>query len=196
LLVFIDRNDSALDDLEQCLILSPKFAPAYSCRAAILYHRGDVSGALGNISKALSLRPDHNGDKHNRGVIFTALGKYRAAISDYLHVIEKDPQSGGTFNNLGWIYATARDPTIRDGLNAVKYAKKAVALGRTGAWLDTLAAAYAESGDFEQAVKTETEAYRISHPQNVRFKERIEFYRKKITYAHRFEERDVVEEDQ
>jgi len=64
------------------------------------------------------------------------------------------------FNSLAWILATSENSAIRDGSNAVVFAEKAVAATKhkTPAELDTLATAYAETGQFEKAVSTEQEA--------------------------------------
>jgi TPR repeat protein len=63
-------------------------------------------------------------------------------------------------NNLAWVLATSASPAIRDGSNAVVYAEKSVAAThRRIPWnLGTLAATYAEVGEFEKAVSTLQEA--------------------------------------
>jgi hypothetical protein len=63
-------------------------------------------------------------------------------------------------NDLAWLLATSSDLELRDASRAVTYAEKAVAgTGRTNAmYLDTLAAAYAETGNFTKAVATQKEA--------------------------------------
>ena len=75
-------------------------------------------------------------------------------------------RSGGTceaatpMNNLAWILSTCADASLRDGKRAVELATHACELtGRKNAWLlDTLAAAFAETGDFKAAVETQREA--------------------------------------
>ena len=71
-----------------------------------------------------------------------------------------------TLNGLAWPLATGPDPTFRDGTNAVTFAESAVAAtSRTNAsYLDTLAAAYAETGQFAKAIKIQQEA--IALPQS------------------------------
>ena len=63
-------------------------------------------------------------------------------------------------NALAWILATSQNSEIRDGSNAVVFAEKSVAATnrKTPADLDTLAAAYAENGQFEKAAATQQEA--------------------------------------
>ncbi|WP_051327519.1 tetratricopeptide repeat protein [Desulfatibacillum aliphaticivorans] len=67
-----------------------------------------------------------------------------------------------TYNDLAWAYATYPGDDVRDGAKAVEYAEKAVNLDRHAIYLDTLAAAYAEAGNFEKAVAAQEEAIAIS----------------------------------
>ena len=180
--MFLGQTESALADLSQCLDIDQDFAPAYSSRAGIYTRIGDYNRALEDISAALSLRPDNVDDLHNRAVVLTALERYGEAITEYLRVIELNPRSGGSYNNLAWLFATARDPGRRDGQKAIIYARKALEFGTNGSWMDTLAAAHAECGDFEKAVAVEIEAYRLSR-QNDHFRKRIEIYKRGKTYA-------------
>jgi tetratricopeptide (TPR) repeat protein len=180
--IFLGQPESALEDLSQCLEINQDFAPAYSSRAGIYSSMGDYHQALADISAALALRPDNADYLHNRAVVLTALQRYDEAIEAYLRVIELNPRSGGSYNNLGWLFATARDPGYRDCRKALLYARKALTFGRNGSWMDTLAAAYAECGDFEKAVSAEIEAYRLSR-SNDNFRQRIEMYKRCHTYA-------------
>ncbi len=177
------RLQAALKSLAQCLTLDPKFAPAYSTRAGIHVREGRPEEARRDIEKALVLRPDHVTDLHNRAVVRTALEMYDGAIEDYESVLRREPNSSGTLNNLAWLLATAKDPRVRDGARAVVNAEQAVRLKRLPAWLDTLAAAHAECGDFARATALVEEAFLRSNPPNERFRRRLELYRQGRTYA-------------
>ena len=177
------RLSSALENLERCLACDPGFAPAHSICAAVHLRQDRFEEALQDIDRALELRRGNAGDLHNRAVIWTALEKYDRAIEDYEAVLQIDPGSAGTLNNLAWVLVTAKDPRVRDGPRALAYALEAVRRGDTPAWLDTLAAAYAECGDFENAVASEEEAYRRSRPPNELFRRRLESYRDGRTFT-------------
>jgi cytochrome c-type biogenesis protein CcmH/NrfG len=76
----------------------------------------------------------------------------------------------GTMNaqcNLAWILATSSDPLLRDGLKAVELAENVAR--RAGhpnvIVLRTLAAGYAESGRFSEAISTAQEAWRLAVSQ-------------------------------
>jgi TPR repeat protein len=61
-------------------------------------------------------------------------------------------------NGLAWVLATSRFDELRDGATAVVEAHRATSIARSASTLDTLAAAYAETGDFDNAVATQREA--------------------------------------
>ncbi len=177
------RLDDAYACLGRCLARDPSMASAYSMRAAIQQRRGRYREALDDITRALELRPGHTGDLHNRAVVLASLGRQAEAIRDYEMVLAREPSSSGTLNNLAWLLATVRDPALRDCRRAIAYARRAIEAYRSGAWLDTLAAAYAECGEFEQAVEIEVGAYALSKPPNKAFAMRLDLYRRGIRYS-------------
>ncbi len=67
-------------------------------------------------------------------------------------------------NNVAWLLSTCPEAATRDGARAVALAERAVALTRRGepTLLDTLAAAYAEAGRFDDAVRAEREALALA----------------------------------
>jgi hypothetical protein len=68
-------------------------------------------------------------------------------------------------DELAWLLATYPDSQTRDGTEAVRLADRACALTerRIPALLDTLAAAYAEAGDFPRAISVADEAFNLAH---------------------------------
>ncbi|HWH77887.1 MAG TPA: hypothetical protein VNT76_10970, partial [Candidatus Binatus sp.] len=86
-------------------------------------------------------------------------------------------------NNLAWALVTCPYDQLRDGALALQYAEKAVTLShrREPNMLDTLAAAYAETGDFEKAVTTQKEAIALlkEEVQRNSYRERLKLYQSK-----------------
>jgi len=177
------RLEEALTAFERVLALEPDLAAAHASRAAVLLRLRRLEEALEAISIAVAARPDSDGDLHNRAVVQTALGRHAEAIRDYERALAINSKSGGSHNNLAWILATTPDPALRDGRRALRHAHAALEQGRVGAWLDTLAAAHAECGDFEAAVRAEAEAYVRSSPRNEAFRQRLQAYQEGLSYA-------------
>jgi serine/threonine-protein kinase len=179
----LGRFSGALASLQHCLRLEPDNAAASAARAGALLRLGRAHEALASISAAVSLEPDGAAHLHNRAVVLTELGRIGEAVRDYEQALALDPGSAGTLNNLAWLLATAPDPALRDGPRALDLAQRAVGQCRISAWLDTLAAAQAECGDLEAAVRTEREALERSDPPNPAFQARIYLYRRKKSNA-------------
>jgi cytochrome c-type biogenesis protein CcmH/NrfG len=95
-------------------------------------------------------------------------GEYPSARSAYEEAIALKPEPEAVASskarrwvqtNLAWLLSTCPDGVVRDGARAVTLAEEVVASTPNDiAYLDTLAAAYAESGRFEEAVKTQQAA--------------------------------------
>jgi TPR repeat protein len=89
-------------------------------------------------------------------------------------------------NALAWILATSRNSAVRDGSNAVVLAEKATAARhyKNPATLDTLAAAYAEAGQFEKAVSTEQEAIALlqTEAEKSDYRTRLQLFEAKVSY--------------
>jgi tetratricopeptide (TPR) repeat protein len=88
---------------------------------------------------------------------------------------------------LAWLLATCADPSVRDGRTAVEAAKKACELAgwKNDSYIDALAAAWAEAGDFEQAVKYEKQAIEMAKTQEqdvTAFQQRLALFEKRVPF--------------
>ncbi|MGC8495030.1 MAG: tetratricopeptide repeat protein [Syntrophobacteraceae bacterium] len=127
------------------------------------------------------------GALNNEGIALYAKRRYDKAIADYSRTVSLDPWNAEGYNSLGYIMATCPDPRYRNGIKAEEYAKKA---GKLTGWkaayvLDTLAAAYAQAGDFEAAAKWLQRAIDLaSSAQKVEFERRLDLYKSGKPYRY------------
>ena len=157
-------------------------AAAYNKRAFAWYVRDKLDNALKDLTAAIQLDPENAGYYGNRGYVWYAKGEFDNALKDYTEAIRLDPGLALAYINLAWLRATCPDEQYRDGEEAVSYATKACELSAWKSWsdLETLAAAYAEAGDFTNAVNWQEKMIELS-PEGVRqaANERLKQYRMK-----------------
>ncbi len=156
--------DKAIADYDTAIRLDPDYPHAHNNRGVARKAKGQFDEALKDFDQAIALDPDYADAYSNRGLIQNARGRADKAILDFQRCLELDPQHADACNDLAWLLATCPDANLRDGTRAVEYATRACELTAWKNWsfLDTLAAAHAESGDFAQAVKFQQMALKQS----------------------------------
>ena len=165
--------------MKQLAILRPDNPRIYSQRGQLLLLAGETDEALKCFSKALEIDPQNVDSLVNRGSLLAAEGKYEQAANDFSNAIKLNPDSSAAYNNFAWMLATCNDPDYRDGKRATIYATKACKLmdWKSRDTLDTLAAAAAESNDFQSAIKWQKQAISLdSDNPNDSLRRRLELY--------------------
>jgi tetratricopeptide (TPR) repeat protein len=143
--------------------------------------------ALADLTKALENSQNRTGLLLSRGIMYSRAGKHDKSLEDYEEILKTDPNNAVAINNIAWLKATCPDAKYRDGKAAVEQATKACELTqwKNAGHIDTLAAAYAEAGDFEKAVKYQTDVVNdeaLVRREGDELKERLELYKQKKPY--------------
>ncbi len=117
---------------------------------------------------ALAIDPELATAHWNFASLLLSRGRVREALEHFQKIVDADARNVPARNCLAWLLATCPDASIRNGSKAVELARQAVELtgDKDPATLDTLAAAYAETGRFAEAVKTAQQALELAVAQN------------------------------
>ncbi len=154
------RLDEALDQFQKILEVKPNLPEAHFGLGMALADSGRVDEAIGEYRKAVTLKPDYADAFYNLATALAATDRFREAAGYYRKVTQIEPNSADACNDLARLLAACPDASVRNGGEAVVWAKRAVELsgGREPVLLDTLAAAYAEAGQFPDALQTAEKA--------------------------------------
>jgi len=134
--------------------------PAYylRCQAYASIHQNQQ--AMSDAESAIRVSPSWPSGYVARAYLNASLGQYKLAATDLDKAIYCGPRNEFALLNMAWFKAVCPEAAYRDGKEAVELARRvcAATAWRDSACLDTLAAAYAECGDFDQAIKYENQA--------------------------------------
>jgi tetratricopeptide (TPR) repeat protein len=163
----------------------PPDCAAY-CRRGVLYlSREQYDKAIADFDEGIRLDHRFPDAYTNRGLAHYRLCRYAAATADNEQAIRLNPKDYFAHNNLAWVLATCPDGEHRNGKRAMEHATKACELSGVAPWfcLGTLAAAYAEVGDFEEARTWAKGSLRLA-PEDERAgcKERLKLYKEGRPY--------------
>lgn len=155
-----EKLHKALDDCNAAVQMQPGNPLVWSDRGWVYASMGQNRKALADLNHAIKLDPSGTISFARRGFVYGALGNYAHARSDFDDAIRLDGKNPLGYGALAWLLATAPEPQLRNGADAIAYAKHAETLPGGGSpWvIAALAAGQAETGDFEHAIKTQDRA--------------------------------------
>lgn len=163
-LFFAGRADAALLHWRRCAQLQPRYLQAHVKVGMALQAVGEADDAVDHFRE---LADRHRRIPELRALYADALaaaGRVREASRLLQELITAAPQCMPCHERLAWIQATASESRYRNGARALHLARRAVELspGPRPEPLDVLAAAHAETGEYEQAIATAKRALALA----------------------------------
>jgi tetratricopeptide (TPR) repeat protein len=155
--------ERAIKEYDEALRLKPDWADAVEGRGLAYLMLRRFDDAIAHLSEAIKHAPNEARHHTNRGSAYAETGRYAEAAADYAEAVRIDPHSSYDLSMFAWFLSTCPDAKYRDGRLAVTMAKKACDIGGQSnpILLIVLAAAHAEAGDFDEAVKEQEQAIAV-----------------------------------
>ena len=161
-LIAADRDDypAAIRDFRR-LVAKNSDDPLLIGQLGLLYLAAkQPREAIKRFTRSLEIDDKQFLSRRGKSDAEISIGDHKAALADLEKALELKPEDAGVLNNLAWLLATSPDDGIRDGKRAIELATKACE--KTN-WeeahiVSTLAAGYAEAGEFEKACQYSAKA--------------------------------------
>ena len=184
------QTDAADDAFLHGLALDPQWAPALEGRGDVARGRGQLEDAERHYQHALRVQPGAPGSHYGLGAIRLVRGEQEAAKAYFRQAVQGDGAYLGVLNDDAWRLATDPQATARAPRQALVLAALADELSGHAIpeLLDTLAAAEAANGEFEQAAKTLERALSLAAGGSAagytaEFRQRLALYRSGKAYV-------------
>jgi len=183
----LGRRDDALRDFLEVIRLQPQLDLGYYNAGVIYNLQNRYKEAIDMMTRAINLRKDDRGlarRRSERGNAYFHLGDFRRAQADFVAALRVDRRDPDVLNNVAWFRATCPEANFRNGKEAVELATLACTLDdwKDADEIDTLAAAYAEMGNFSEAQRYQQKAMDLLSENEAlrpKFRARLEQYRAK-----------------
>jgi len=161
------RLEEAERELREAVRLKDTNAAAHANLGPVLCALGKLDEGIYHLERALELDPDYTRAHANLGEAYAARGKRASAAEQFALAVHFDPDNPFLLNRLAWLLSTSPEESVRNGPRAVELAERAATLtGREDVMsMETLSAAYAEAGRFEDAVTAGRAALALAEKQ-------------------------------
>lgn len=167
-LAHADRLPEAIVEMQGLAEAAPA-EPDFQMQLALYYlYNKQPRQAIAAYTEALKLDDENFLALRGRADAYLGVGEHAAAAADFAKALQLDGEDSGALNNYAWLLATSPDDAVRNGQRAIELATKACELTdyQQSHILSTLAAAYAETGDFETARKWSQKSVDMNDPEH------------------------------
>jgi Flp pilus assembly protein TadD len=154
------RLDRALREYRKAIALEPEYADAHANLGFVLIRQGQHRQAHTHLLRALELGAETAELHAGIGDTSAKLGKPTEAKLHYGAALRLRPDWPMPANNFAWMLATHPDPKVRDAERALRIAETLTPTDPT--FLDTVAAAQAAAGQFDDARRNTTAAIALA----------------------------------
>ncbi len=182
-----------------CYKLNPKDTATLLQLAVLYAAQKKPAKAIETYTALLAVDPTEWHALRGRGDTYLNVGRQAEAIADYEKALKLQPKDQGILNNLAWVLATSPDAKLRNGRRAIELATLACEATKykLAYILSTLAAAYAETGDFATAMKWSAKAVEIGDKEhNDSLKKELESYKAKKPWRELLSEEKPAQKSQ
>jgi tetratricopeptide (TPR) repeat protein len=186
-----DRGEfeKAVADFTRAINLQPE-PDYYNNRGNALYSQKKYERALADYTRVVELTPADSDGFFNRANTYVKLGDLAKAGADYEQALALNPEADDVMARYARVLATTNNAKFRNPARALDLATLANKStdGEKSSYLDTLAAACAAAGKFDDAVKYQDQALGKLAPDTeasarAAYQARLELYRQQKPFV-------------
>ena len=178
------RTDEAMIQYQKALAIQPDFDLALFNYGCALLQKGESDRAIAHFQKALAIQPDFAEAHITLAGALLQKGQVREVLAHSRTALKLQPDNPAILSSLAWVLATWPEASVRNGAEAIELGQRAKQLtgGQDPLVLRALAAAYAETGRFAEAIMSAQQAMELALRQNdpglvVALRSELNFYR-------------------
>ena len=183
----LGQIDTAIRDFDQAINLNSEMYWIFNNRGNAYHRKGEYHRAIRDFDDSIRINPDFAVAYFNRGLVYAHKSVFDRATRDLDRALRLKPDYTNAYNNYAWLLATVPDDQLRDGREAVRLAREAVRLDDAPDTRGTLAAAYAEAEEFDNAVAEQIRAIKMLRSMGqldtvADYQSRLDLYRRGLPY--------------